>query len=44
MSSLDRVYRVYRARGLAVIAVNFKESKEVVRAFMSNGVTNTSEQ
>lgn len=31
---MERLHQAYRGSGLAMVAVNFKESKEEVRAFM----------
>lgn len=35
MPALERLHRLYRSRALRVVAVNFKESREEVRAFMT---------
>ncbi len=34
MPAMERLYQSYRARGLAVVAVNYKESPAEVKAFM----------
>jgi thiol-disulfide isomerase/thioredoxin len=34
MPAMERLYRVYRERGLVVVAVNFKESKDEVQRFI----------
>ncbi len=31
---MERLYVAYRGRGLTIVAVNYRESKEAVRAFM----------
>jgi thiol-disulfide isomerase/thioredoxin len=34
MPAMERLHRAYRDRGLAVVAVNFRESREEVKAFL----------